>query len=660
MGLAVGHGLVDDLEDGDETGPLPGNEGTGPMLAQMDARSPSTKMSHKAAVEEANECLDIQPDCGQLHDTFAELWGEMMDVVDETKANAAKDDLVYKTMVESLNGQWTALTGQKSVAQATLAEVTSSNSLQQQQQATKMGELKHIEEWISSNKKSCREVINYILFDQMSGAVKVRNELLVVNVPSIKLEDITDCKVTQWASGRCSVDCDDSLKGGIQRLHRAIITKSNIYGFQCPKMALDVPCNQVKCPQDCKLSQWTPFSKCSKDCGGGLRMRTRQVDHKARYGGTPCDTTQESQPCNTGSCDRDCVLGDWSGFSSCSKACGSGKKERQRPIVLPVRGKGVCPTAESRSRFEEATCNAHPCVGDEVCVAPVDIVLAIDGSGSLTAKGFEVLKTFAAKVVERYRPEAYGSDAVRIGVVQYGNGEISTHQNRLVVSDAKVIAPLSADFEAIAEKLKAMEWQKGFTNMAQAGLKAQVLLNSFGRKGLPQVVVFITDGRPTFRLTAAIVMKDLRRSATVQVLHVMNFPSEATKRILMGYCNKPTGYRHIPGKKALEGFWDYWVTSAVSQSCPAAESPSMMEKEAKQRGYRKIRIDHSCKEARLSSKQDNIKKCWEFVADEEGVQSFAFGHGQCSVCKQGFTRKVGYNVYAPSSRPEEEEEEEEE
>jgi len=52
-------------------------------------------------------------------------------------------------------------------------------------------------------------------------------------------------------------------------------------------------------------------------------------------------------------------------------------------VLIPTRGFGKCPKPTSEYRYEKQECNSHKCVGDETCVARQDLIMAIDGSGSL-------------------------------------------------------------------------------------------------------------------------------------------------------------------------------------------------------------------------------------------------------------------------------------
>merc|ERR1711871_1905754 len=43
-----------------------------------------------------------------------------------------------------------------------------------------------------------------------------------------------------------------------------------------------------KCPVDCKLSEWSPWSTCSKECGVGEMERVRTVVRESSHGGEQC------------------------------------------------------------------------------------------------------------------------------------------------------------------------------------------------------------------------------------------------------------------------------------------------------------------------------------------------------------------------------------
>uniref|UniRef100_A0AAQ4PQQ7 Thrombospondin type-1 domain-containing protein 7A n=1 Tax=Gasterosteus aculeatus aculeatus TaxID=481459 RepID=A0AAQ4PQQ7_GASAC len=58
----------------------------------------------------------------------------------------------------------------------------------------------------------------------------------------------------------------------------------------------------IPCPRDCVLSEYSPWTSCSKTCGTGLRNRVRSVLVPPLFGGAACLNLTEFQSCKTGPC----------------------------------------------------------------------------------------------------------------------------------------------------------------------------------------------------------------------------------------------------------------------------------------------------------------------------------------------------------------------
>jgi hypothetical protein len=58
----------------------------------------------------------------------------------------------------------------------------------------------------------------------------------------------------------------------------------------------------------------------------------------------------------------DCEVAAWNGWSKCSKACGGGLRVRERKVLQPAAFGGKCPFLK-----EHAICNAHPCSCKQAC-----------------------------------------------------------------------------------------------------------------------------------------------------------------------------------------------------------------------------------------------------------------------------------------------------
>ena len=89
---------------------------------------------------------------------------------------------------------------------------------------------------------ACKRGITSITFTRICAVMKVRNEVRSHS----ETIDITDCDVTNWVPGDCSVLCDDSCPtifgpnddpykcGGWQTLACEVIQKPSEHGVKCP------------------------------------------------------------------------------------------------------------------------------------------------------------------------------------------------------------------------------------------------------------------------------------------------------------------------------------------------------------------------------------------------------------------------------------------
>jgi len=235
-------------------------------------------------------------------------------------------------------------------------------------------------------------------------------------------------------------------------------------------------------------------------------------------------------------------------------------------MISEAQGEGHCLKPEDPARRERRDCNTQACVGDERCNSDMDLVIAIDASGSVTEKGFDILKTFAAEMVGRMDKN------VRVAVVLFGNGKLDKDK---IVSDAKEITKgFESDKTVVIGKIYDLVWQQGFTNMAQAIFKAKdVLVGS--RPTVQNAVMVITDGRPSFKFQTDLAVKKLRQSARLTFVHVQRFRKQEMAELLKGYASDPwsNNYIHIPGKHKLKLAYYAYGTEVLGDLCSVFERP---------------------------------------------------------------------------------------
>jgi len=63
-------------------------------------------------------------------------------------------------------------------------------------------------------------------------------------------------------------------------------------------------------PVDCQVSDWSQWGGCSKECGGGTQVQTRNITVQPRNGGQECPPLTQSRACNEQLCPP-CKYLDW-------------------------------------------------------------------------------------------------------------------------------------------------------------------------------------------------------------------------------------------------------------------------------------------------------------------------------------------------------------
>lgn len=145
-----------------------------------------------------------------------------------------------------------------------------------------------------------------------------------------------DCVFEDWGAwGECNGDC-----GGQQRDRaREIAVPGQGLGAPCIGTVREAEaCVTPHCEgsMDCEWPEWTSWSDCDVQCGGGQRKRTR-VPHAPTPRGRSClaGTVVETEPCGTGPCENlVCGWASWSTWSECDEECGVGQQNRSRNLTL--------------------------------------------------------------------------------------------------------------------------------------------------------------------------------------------------------------------------------------------------------------------------------------------------------------------------------------
>jgi uncharacterized protein YegL len=349
----------------------------------------------------------------------------------------------------------------------------------------------------------------------------------------------------------------------------------------------------------------------------------------------------------------------WTKWTPCTKACDEGFQERFRHIKRPVRANGFCYAKTSKQRYAKKHCNSQVCVGDEECIAAMDMIIGIDASGSISEKGFDIMKTFAKMLLARFKTEAYGNSAVSVAVIQFGNGKLDDVSK--VVSDAALISPLSTDLAAVKGAIDGMHWSKGFTNMAQAFMKATAILQRAPRKHASGTFLMITDGKPSFIFQTDKAVASFKGRGRAVIVQVKQYAAKETKELMKRYASKPWQSNYIlveGGKAGLKADYVTYADKVLVSGCPRAESPKSILAMNMETGYQKMYEGWNCEGPVGSIDVENLDACSAMMVEFDGGKSFAYAPhdivpgGMCLVYDKKCEGKAllpnsTYNTYFP-------------
>lgn len=207
--------------------------------------------------------------------------------------------------------------------------------------------------------------------------------------------------------------------------------------------------------------------------------------------------------CGVGSCDADCELHDWSGWSDCSKACTTeheapaGRSLRRRAVRNPAIGAGTCAPAVSRLRLEARKCGAEACPSEVVCGSDQDVVVLLQGSDGAN---------FSAQLAVAKFLLANSSEEVRYAIVAYGEKS----EVLVGLSEPRITAITTLETSAQAPG--------GDADLAQAVAAAGGMLASQSGPLRKKVVLALSDGMPTTFGRTQTALRELAESGVRLVL----------------------------------------------------------------------------------------------------------------------------------------------
>jgi hypothetical protein len=440
------------------------------------------------------------PSCPMLRDALSQLTSEVRWARDQAAMSLHETEEDCKRLSEDYERQNQEWEQQLEDNNAKLSEQTGELNNAEENLRQKVIEANELLKQLGDFRKECVKKIKEGA-ETICGIKSIRQELYQMQSYNPFIED---CEVGEWQPGECSVECG----GGERTLTREIVTPASNGGAECPVMIEKEPCNMQPCPIDCVVDEWSEYGICSKDCGGGIMSRVRRALTEDEHGGEPCGDLSETQECNVEACDRPCELEpEWSEWTECTKECDWGYTIRMKGVMKEGGPEGYCPEWWDETRLQAAYCNTMPCPQDLVCTSQLDLLLLVDGSGSVNwyGPGFENEREFAKNLFGLLN---FGAEGAKAGVVLFS-------------WEAELVSPLTTDYTALTDAVEGMSWPHWNTDTAAALTMAKTELTNGGRPEVSKestMVFLLTDGNPNSMSATNAAAEAIKEVATLYVV----------------------------------------------------------------------------------------------------------------------------------------------
>mmetsp|Transcript_19652 Transcript_19652/g.43585 ORF Transcript_19652/g.43585 Transcript_19652/m.43585 type:complete len:993 (+) Transcript_19652:120-3098(+) len=451
------------------------------------------------------------PNCPRFRDKLEQIVGELQAekthtefLLETTKSECTAQLKELDTQIGEMNDKQNEGARIESEASAIKSDATSSiTSIESQGR-------KLLREWGAVNDECKKTILQ--LRNNVCGTKKLKQEVITIEAKQRGGErlEIADCSVSEFTPGEClnrefaammahkgiydvsqlGGEVAPNMKhecgpgGGTQYYTRDPVSppKTPDYGAECPPLRLKTICNDFECPVQCQLGDWEGWSACSKSCDGGMKRRVRPIDVYPQYGGEECDPTKQEETCDALACDRPCTLNDWSEWRACTRACERGIRWRSRTINKPATGAGRCARTFSKARYHREYCNDIPCPAEVVCVATLDLLIGLDASGSMTEDGWKSQSAAMLSLLEKTKLDAKAG--LQIGIAKFA-------------WDITLVHHLTDDKKALVKAVTDMTYDGWTTNLGGLFRTMKNMLQ-FGRRDAPSVCMAWTDGRPSY------------------------------------------------------------------------------------------------------------------------------------------------------------------
>merc|ERR1711865_52931 len=496
----------------------------------MGAPSAADKRAAKCTIKKSPQCYKLQERFLLIQAGIQDGRDELLDEISMLESFCEETKKTFETEIQNDKDSLSA--AQTKLAAATEKEATASETARQTN--AKNTELNND---LVKQMKTCSG--NYINFEtEMCALKKIRGELYKMKGGGHSAFFV-DCEVAKWSPEECTKKCST----GEQKLVRSVLTHPN-GGAKCLPLAAMRSCNNNPCPVDCRLATWSGWSKCSAKCGGGVSQRLREVKQAMKFDGKPCGATSQAKACNAQACEADCDLSKWTKWSPCSKECDGGTQKRQKFVKKAPLGEGECPDQWSKKRLQYKKCGMKRCMvaaADKpmLCNQSMDVVLMIDGSGSLGQKGWNAEIVAAKFFVDAFSQSPAGS--ANLAVILYSGprtwggvrkclGKSKKKVDQEKICGIKTVTHFTTDLPKVKQLISGLKWPRGSTLTSLALMTAKAELG-LGRAKERSRVIIITDGRPLSYRKTYYASRAVRKTARLVWVPVTRYaPLKHIKR----------------------------------------------------------------------------------------------------------------------------------
>lgn len=241
--------------------------------------------------------------------------------------------------------------------------------------------------------------------------------------------------------------------------------------------------------------------------------------------------------CNVQACDQDCELSEWNDWSHCSKACDGGTMARKRTVQTLASGQGNCAPDDDEQRQETRPCNNHVCLPSPtrdtmLCTAKIDVILLLDGSGSLGADGWAAVQQAGAMFASSMDGTNVKLAAqVFSGPQTWREYDACIGKDQTWVPDPETncgiqwLSHFTDDTQGVADSIAGTAWPQKTTLTSAALAQAESELMT-GREDAQSVVVVITDGKPLNKYRTKMAAQSLRKKARLIFVPVTKYDSK--------------------------------------------------------------------------------------------------------------------------------------